>query len=133
MRTLILALFGMCYLATHTAEGVGSEVIKRSVCVQLTTKPLHVKQVSRYIIDEGPVKAIVFITKRGIKICANPKHKWVKNVVKDLDRSAKKTMTQTITTRVQRATKAVTNTATNIATSTAITLINRLATRPLTS
>ncbi|XP_037360337.1 lymphotactin-like [Talpa occidentalis] len=90
MRTLILALLGICCLAAYTVEGVGSEVLGRSMCVELATKPLHVKQIMSYTIDEGPLKAVIFITKRGKKICANPDDKWVKNAIRHVDRLAKK-------------------------------------------
>ncbi|XP_037360338.1 lymphotactin-like [Talpa occidentalis] len=116
MRTLVLALLVICCFAAYTVEGVGSEVLGRSMCVALTTKPLHFKQISKYTIDEGPLKAVIFITKRGIKICANPDHKWVKNAVKYVHRSAKKTVIRTSPTRAQQATMTAfkTTTATSV-------------------
>ncbi|XP_003468760.3 cytokine SCM-1 beta [Cavia porcellus] len=84
MRLLVLAILGACCLAACTVEGVGSEVPERSVCVSLTTQRLPVNRIKTYTIKEGSMKAVIFITKRGFKICANPEDSWVKAAVRTI-------------------------------------------------
>ncbi|XP_024407946.2 lymphotactin-like [Desmodus rotundus] len=81
MRALVLALLGICCLATYVVEGVGSEVLEQRICVSLTSRRLPVKTIKTYTIREGPVRAVIFITKRGLKVCADPQVEWVKKAV----------------------------------------------------
>ncbi|XP_012513208.1 PREDICTED: lymphotactin-like [Propithecus coquereli] len=89
MRPLILAFLGICCLAAHVVEGVGSEVPDKSICVSLTTQRLPVNRIKTYTIKEGSMKAVIFITKRGLKVCADPQAKWVKAAVKSVDSKSK--------------------------------------------
>ncbi|XP_008580510.1 PREDICTED: lymphotactin-like [Galeopterus variegatus] len=89
MRTLILAFLGICCLAVYAVEGVGSEVPDKSICVSLTTQRLPVNRIKTYTIKEGSMKAVIFITKRGLKVCADPHANWVKAAVKSVDSKSK--------------------------------------------
>ncbi|KAM5237488.1 lymphotactin-like [Ctenodactylus gundi] len=82
---LVLALLSVCCLATRVVEGVGSEVPEKSICVSLTTQRLPVSRIKTYTIKEGSMKAVIFITKRGLKVCADPQANWVKAAVKTVD------------------------------------------------
>ncbi|XP_072504812.1 cytokine SCM-1 beta-like [Notamacropus eugenii] len=96
MKLLFLALFCFCSFTQFTVEGVGSEVMKRSFCVSLTSKPLPVISVKSYLIEEGPMRAVIFVTRRGIKICADPDVNWAKGIMKAVDnRNKKRNMIQT--------------------------------------
>ncbi|KAL2771323.1 lymphotactin precursor [Daubentonia madagascariensis] len=108
MRPLILAFLGICCLAAHAVEGVGSEVPDKSICVSLTTQRLPVKRIKTYTIKEGSMKAVIFITKRGLKVCADPEAKWVKAAVKSVDSKSKtqSNMLQTKPTGTQQSTNA---------------------------
>ncbi|XP_074120730.1 cytokine SCM-1 beta-like [Sminthopsis crassicaudata] len=93
---LLLAFFCFCGFTLFTVEGVGSEIMKRSFCVSLTSKPLPVHSVKSYTIEEGRIKAVIFVTRRGFKICADPELSWAKTVIKGVDsRLKKKNMNQT--------------------------------------
>ncbi|KAM6153897.1 lymphotactin-like [Erethizon dorsatum] len=85
MRLLLLAVLGACCLTACTVEGVGSEVPESSICVSLTTQRLPVNRIKTYTIKEGSMRAVIFITKRGLKVCADPQAKWVKAAVKSID------------------------------------------------
>ncbi|XP_039316201.1 lymphotactin [Saimiri boliviensis] len=114
MRLLILALLGICCLTAYIVEGIGSEVSDKSVCVSLTTQRLPIHRIKTYTIKEGSFKAVIFITKRGLKVCADSQARWVSDMVKSLDRRSKTTnnMTRTKPTGTQQSTNtAVTMTA----------------------
>uniref|UniRef100_A0A2K6KX35 Chemokine interleukin-8-like domain-containing protein n=1 Tax=Rhinopithecus bieti TaxID=61621 RepID=A0A2K6KX35_RHIBE len=70
------------------SPGVGSEVSDKSTCVSLTTQRLPVNRIKTYTIKEGSLKAVIFITKRGLKVCADPQARWVKDIVKSMDRKS---------------------------------------------
>ncbi|XP_051854966.1 lymphotactin-like [Antechinus flavipes] len=93
MRLFLLILICSWGLTGCMVEGVGSEVIKKSFCVSWS-QPLPSKRVKSYTIAEGPMKAVIFITRKGFKICANPEANWVKNVIDSVD-SRRKTETTT--------------------------------------
>ncbi|XP_046933003.1 cytokine SCM-1 beta isoform X1 [Lynx rufus] len=104
MRPLVLALLAICFLTEFMAEGVGSEVLERSICVSLTTKKLPVKNIKTYTIKEGSMKAVIFITRRGLKVCADPQAEWVKKAVENVDKSTRRNMKQTQPTGAQHFT-----------------------------
>ncbi|XP_016057823.1 PREDICTED: lymphotactin-like [Miniopterus natalensis] len=105
MRPLLLALLGVCCLAAHVVEGVGSEALEQKICVSLTTRRLPVKNIKTYTIKEGPMKAVIFITRRGFKVCADPQVEWVKKAVETMDKSNKKITNQTKPTGAQQPTR----------------------------
>ncbi|XP_005071434.1 lymphotactin [Mesocricetus auratus] len=106
MRLLLLTFLGACCLTTWTVEGVGTEVLEESFCVSLTAQQLPVQKIKTYTIREGILKAVIFVTRRGLKICADPHAKWVKAAIKTVDRRsrARKNVIETSPTRVQRST-----------------------------
>ncbi|XP_037668993.1 lymphotactin [Choloepus didactylus] len=85
MRLLILTFLGICCLTAYVVEGVGSEVPEKTICMILTTRPLPIQRIKTYTIKEGAMKAVIFVTKRGLKICADPQATWVKAAVKSMD------------------------------------------------
>ncbi|XP_077617880.1 lymphotactin-like [Crocuta crocuta] len=104
MRPLFLALLGICFLTEFVVEGVGSEVLDKSICVSLTTKKLPIKNIKTYTIREGSMRAVIFITRRGLKVCADPQADWVKKAVENVDKSTRRNMKQTKPTRAQQFT-----------------------------
>ncbi|XP_068950639.1 lymphotactin-like [Petaurus breviceps papuanus] len=85
MKLFLLALICFCGPTAYMVEGVGTEVIKKSFCVSWS-QPLQSKRVKTYAIEEGPMRAVIFITHRGFKICADPEANWVKKVMNSVDR-----------------------------------------------
>ncbi|XP_006872713.1 PREDICTED: lymphotactin [Chrysochloris asiatica] len=106
MRLLILACLAICCLSAYIVEGVGSEVPDRSICMSLHTRPLPVQKIKSYTIKEGSLRAVIFITKRGLKICADPEAKWVKAAVKHVNKKStvRINMAQTKPTEAQLST-----------------------------
>ncbi|XP_059865272.1 lymphotactin-like [Delphinus delphis] len=102
MRLFILAFLGICCLAAYTVEGVGSEVLDKNICVSLTTKQLPIKKIKTYTIKEGPMKAVIFITRRGLKVCADPQVEWVKKAVRTV-KSTRRNVSQTKPTGAQQS------------------------------
>ncbi|XP_040119500.1 lymphotactin-like [Oryx dammah] len=101
MKLLILICLVICSLTAYTVEGVGTEVLEKNICVSLTTRRLPVKNIKTYTIKEGSMKAVIFITRRGFKICADPAVDWVKKAVQRIDR---KNMSQIKPTGAQPST-----------------------------
>ncbi|XP_070252864.1 lymphotactin [Myotis yumanensis] len=104
MKPLLLALLGVCCLVARDVEGVGSEVLEQRICVSMTTRRLPVNKIKTYTIKEGPMKAVIFITKRGLKLCADPQIDWVKKAVETMDKSKRINMNQTKPTGAQQPT-----------------------------
>ncbi|XP_061041730.1 lymphotactin-like [Eubalaena glacialis] len=103
MRLLILAFLGICCLAAYTVEGVGTEVPDKTICVSLTTQRLPIKKLKTYTITEGFMKAVIFITRRGLKVCADPQVEWVKKAVRTIDKSTRRNVSQTKPTGAQQS------------------------------
>uniref|UniRef100_A0A8B9XK47 Chemokine interleukin-8-like domain-containing protein n=1 Tax=Bos mutus grunniens TaxID=30521 RepID=A0A8B9XK47_BOSMU len=101
MKLLILTCLVICSLAAYTVEGVGSEVLEKSICVSLTTQRLPIKNIKTYTIKEGSMKAVIFITRRGLKVCADPHVDWVKAVT--IDRSTRRNVSQSKPTQAQQS------------------------------
>ncbi|XP_024598213.1 lymphotactin-like [Neophocaena asiaeorientalis asiaeorientalis] len=102
MRLLILAFLGICCLAAYTVEGVGTEVLDKNICVSLTTRRLPIKNIKTYTIKEGPMKAVIFITRRGLKVCADPQVEWVNKAVRTI-KSTRRNVSQTKPTGAQQS------------------------------
>ncbi|XP_072494711.1 lymphotactin-like [Notamacropus eugenii] len=84
MKLFLLALICFYGLTAYMVEGVGTEIMKKSFCVSWS-QPLQSKRVKSYAIEEGPMRVVIFITRRGFKICADPEAHWVKNVMNSVD------------------------------------------------
>ncbi|KAL4593551.1 C-C motif chemokine 18-like [Arapaima gigas] len=82
-----LVLVMLCSLQTTTV----AQVISRPADCCLTYYPhaIPLKSIVSYsIIDNNSceLKAVVFNTKKGKKICGNPAHSWVKHHVAEMDK-----------------------------------------------
>ncbi|XP_011835321.1 PREDICTED: lymphotactin [Mandrillus leucophaeus] len=102
MRQTVSALIQLCNLS----EGVGSEVSDKSTCVSLTTQRLPVNRIKLLESSNVSLSPQNFITKRGLKVCADPQARWVKDVVKSMDRKSntRNNMIQTKPTGTQQST-----------------------------
>uniref|UniRef100_A0A8C0HYK1 Chemokine interleukin-8-like domain-containing protein n=1 Tax=Balaenoptera musculus TaxID=9771 RepID=A0A8C0HYK1_BALMU len=85
-----------------TLPSVGSEVLEKTICVSLTTQRLPIKNIKTYTIKEGSMKAVIFITRRGLKVCADPQVEWVKKAVRTIDKSSRRNVSQTKPTGAQQ-------------------------------
>ncbi|XP_007485602.1 C-C motif chemokine 4-like [Monodelphis domestica] len=68
-------------------------------CFEFTTKKIPPKLVVNYEATSSTCanNGVIFFTKRGFEICANPEEKWVQNIVKLLDNKKTTTMMTTTT------------------------------------
>ncbi|KFV45078.1 Lymphotactin, partial [Tyto alba] len=64
---------------------VGSQPMRKFSCVSLSTQQLNIRKLVSYEKQQVPVKAIMFITTKGIKICVSPDQKWVQAAIKKID------------------------------------------------
>ncbi|NWH59430.1 XCL1 protein, partial [Geococcyx californianus] len=64
---------------------IGSQPMRKFSCVNLSTQQLNIRKLVSYEKKEVPVKAIMFITTNGIKICVSPNQKWVQTAIKKID------------------------------------------------
>ncbi|XP_009974996.2 lymphotactin [Tyto alba] len=82
----ILVIFWLGIFTVHTVKGsVGSQPMRKFSCVSLSTQQLNIRKLVSYEKQQVPVKAIMFITTKGIKICVSPDQKWVQAAIKKID------------------------------------------------
>ncbi|NWQ74706.1 XCL1 protein, partial [Columbina picui] len=63
----------------------GSQSMRKVSCVNLSTRQLNIQNLISYEKQQVPVDAIMFITRKGIKICVSPHQKWVQTAIKKID------------------------------------------------
>ncbi|NXN66848.1 XCL1 protein, partial [Himantopus himantopus] len=66
---------------------IGSQRMRKFSCVSLSTQQLNIRNLVSYEKQEVPVNAIMFITRKGIKICVSPDQKWVQSAIKKIDQN----------------------------------------------
>ncbi|KAM6310123.1 lymphotactin-like [Aegotheles albertisi] len=82
----ILLIFWLGVCAVHTVKGsIGSQPMKRFSCIHLSTQKLNIPNLVSYEKQYIPVPAIMFINRRGNRICVSPDQKWVKAAMKKID------------------------------------------------
>ncbi|KAJ6662226.1 hypothetical protein lerEdw1_012389 [Lerista edwardsae] len=69
---------------------VGSQIMSPSSCVNLRLTEIKIRRLSDYEIKSTPVKAVIFITRNGVKICVPHDLPWVQNTMKKLDQKKKR-------------------------------------------
>ncbi|XP_020818998.2 C-C motif chemokine 13-like [Phascolarctos cinereus] len=63
-------------------------------CFEYTNKKIPLKLLVSYKKTSSMCakEAVIFVTKRGLNLCANPKDQWVQHLMKNLDNMKAKTM-----------------------------------------
>ncbi|KAM6155854.1 LOW QUALITY PROTEIN: C-C motif chemokine 24 [Rhynchocyon petersi] len=90
--TLLTGLL-LLALCTHHFTPTGSVVIPTSCCMSFHSKKIPEARVISYQLSSGsicPRAGVIFVTKRGQRICCNPKEQWVQKYMKKLDAKRKK-------------------------------------------
>ncbi|KFW61688.1 Lymphotactin, partial [Pygoscelis adeliae] len=64
---------------------IGSQPMRKFSCVSLSTQQLNIRNLVSYEKQQVPVNAIMFITRKGIKICVSPDQKWVRSAMEKID------------------------------------------------
>ncbi|KAF1407719.1 Lymphotactin, partial [Spheniscus humboldti] len=76
----------LCHLSIFPLLGsIGSQPMRKFSCVSLSTQKLDIRNLVSYEKQQVPVNAIMFITRKGIKICVGPDQKWVRSAMKKID------------------------------------------------
>lgn len=88
MRLLFILAF--CCVTAWIVEGVGIEVLQETFCVSLRTQRLPIQKIKTYTIKEGAMRAVIFVTKRGLRICADPNAGWTQAAITTLDKKNKR-------------------------------------------
>ncbi|NWR45184.1 XCL1 protein, partial [Regulus satrapa] len=80
------------YICVSLLGSAGSQSMRKSSCVTLSTKRLNIRNLVNYEKHRVPIEAIMFITAGGIKICVSPGQGWVQTAMKIIDerRAAKR-------------------------------------------
>ncbi|NXF79383.1 XCL1 protein, partial [Sclerurus mexicanus] len=61
-----------------------SQSMRRFSCVNLSTRQLNIRNLVSYE-KHSQSNAVMFITKRGIRICVSADEKWVQAAVKNME------------------------------------------------
>ncbi|KAM9000638.1 C-C motif chemokine 3 [Sarcophilus harrisii] len=82
--SLVVIAAALCCQVRASPFGSGIPTI---CCLQFHNKRISPKLVVTYHITSSQCtqKGVVFITKRGFKVCANPKDQWVQHIMNQLD------------------------------------------------
>ncbi|KAJ7427000.1 Lymphotactin [Willisornis vidua] len=82
----LLAILCLGIFTVHIVKGSGaSESMRKGSCVNLFTRQLSIRNLVSYEKQHIPVTAIVFITKRGIRICVSEDQNWVQAAMKNIE------------------------------------------------
>ncbi|KAM9000466.1 C-C motif chemokine 5 [Sarcophilus harrisii] len=86
---LVLIAAALCCQVHASPDGPDTPVC----CFIFTSKKIPSKLVVNYSATSNRCakEAVIFITKQGLNICANPKEQWVQNIMKLLNSKKAKT------------------------------------------
>ncbi|XP_065514703.1 lymphotactin-like [Caloenas nicobarica] len=83
----LLVIWLGIFLVQTVKGSAGSQSMRKLSCVtlQASTRQLNIQNLINYEKQQGPVDAVMFITRKGIKICVSPHQKWVQTAIKTID------------------------------------------------
>ncbi|XP_036995007.2 C-C motif chemokine 26-like [Artibeus jamaicensis] len=78
--SLVLLLF---ILSVHLGTATRGSNVAKYCCLQFSPKALPWKLVQSYEFTRSscPQQAVIFTTKKGLKVCAEPEEKWVQKYI----------------------------------------------------
>ncbi|KAG8509880.1 C-C motif chemokine 24 [Galemys pyrenaicus] len=92
--TTLFAILLLLALCAHCIVPVGSVVIPSSCCIFFISKKIPERLVVSYQVFSAsvcPKAGVIFTTKKGKKVCANPKDHWVQRYMRNLEAKGRKT------------------------------------------
>ncbi|XP_034971515.1 lymphotactin isoform X2 [Zootoca vivipara] len=92
LAIVFLELFSVCIIRGT----LGSQTMALDSCVDLQTDEINIRRIAAYTTQTRPVKAVILITRRGVKVCVPHDLPWVTKTMNYLDR--KKAIQQRRTT-----------------------------------
>ncbi|XP_004587252.2 C-C motif chemokine 24 [Ochotona princeps] len=90
--TTAASLLLLALVAGHISRA-GSVVIPASCCMSFATTKIPRSRVVGYQLSNGsmcPRAGVIFLTKKGLKLCGDPRQPWVQSYIKNLDAKRKK-------------------------------------------
>nr|XP_020640580.1 lymphotactin-like [Pogona vitticeps] len=104
MKFYVAAILAIAFLENFKVhiirETVGSQTMALSSCVDLRPTEINIRRISGYEKQNRPIKAVIFITKTGVKVCVPHNLPWVKRTINKLDqKKARKQTRPTVTPR----------------------------------
>ncbi|XP_040829734.1 C-C motif chemokine 24-like [Ochotona curzoniae] len=90
--TIAASLLLLAFAAGHICR-TGSVVIPVSCCMSFATTKIPRSRVVGYQLSNGsmcPRAGVIFLTKKGLKLCGDPRQPWVQSYIKNLDAKRKK-------------------------------------------
>ncbi|KAK1168640.1 C-C motif chemokine 20-like [Acipenser oxyrinchus oxyrinchus] len=94
IKILILAVLALTLvlISYNTADAFFAG--PGSCCISYSTNMIHLRAIRRYTKQESTglcnIDAIIFHTRRNLKICADPRVKWVKRLINRLSKRNKR-------------------------------------------
>ncbi|XP_074121660.1 C-C motif chemokine 5-like [Sminthopsis crassicaudata] len=87
--TLVLIAAAFCCQVRASPDGPDAP----TCCFSFTSRTIPSKLVRSYSVTSSRCvkEAVIFITKQGLNICANPKDQWVQHIMKLIDSKKAKT------------------------------------------
>ncbi|XP_040204622.1 lymphotactin-like [Rana temporaria] len=74
------------FLCSNIGKGLGIDYVDKSTCLNLQQNKVPLKQLRSYTNQTIPKEAILFVTRKGKELCADPSMPWVIKAVAALDR-----------------------------------------------
>ncbi|XP_074046490.1 C-C motif chemokine 13-like [Macrotis lagotis] len=90
LSVFFLAAYFICQVYA-VPDGVSTP---ENCCFEFSSKKIPLKRLVSYknTNSQCSKEAVIFLTKRNLNICANPKDQWVQDLMKRLDNMTAKTM-----------------------------------------
>ncbi|KAF7251120.1 Cytokine SCM-1 beta, partial [Varanus komodoensis] len=102
MKVYVAAILAICLLENFDVWIIrgtaGSQTMALSSCVDLKPTEINIRRIAGYETQTRPIKAVIFITKSGVKVCVPGELPWVKKAIKKLNQNKAKKQRR-ITTR----------------------------------
>ncbi|XP_067322403.1 lymphotactin-like [Anolis sagrei] len=89
MRPYVAAILAIVFLDSFgvhiVRETKASQTMALSACISLQSTEINIKRIADYVEQTSPVKAVILITRSGVKICVPHNLPWVKKTVQKLN------------------------------------------------
>ncbi|XP_062983708.1 lymphotactin-like [Elgaria multicarinata webbii] len=94
MKLYVAAILAISFLENFKVfifKGTfGSQTLALSSCVDLDSRVINIQRIADYETQTRPIKAVIFITKSGVKVCVPHNLPWVKRHINKLKRRTTK-------------------------------------------